>query len=272
MTKSQFNNDIQNEQVVNRLINKKLLESEIVDEIIETTPQENWAGVDFRLKSKKIFGDDKKHNVDYKSAINYRKTINDEKSINTFAFELQYLGQRKNNRDGRPIRDGWLFGNQYNLTEYYLLSWIWVLEKEKLEKNIVLEEDDIAKIEILIVRKNAITDYLNTISRLNINTYKTLINNFKQHVQNKDKEYALNIKTDDNDNILTAEISLTSPRQYKEGTLKGKPYQSVILPKLFYSKFLSEEPINVVIEKDKLIELSEDKGYHKEFIIKHKDN
>ena len=78
MTKSQFNIDIQNEQVVNGLINKKLLESEIVNEIIKTTPQENRAGVDLKLKSKKIFGDDNEHNVDYKSAINNRKTINDK--------------------------------------------------------------------------------------------------------------------------------------------------------------------------------------------------
>lgn len=272
MTKSQFNIDIQNEQVVNRLINKKLFESEIVDEIIKTTPQENRAGVDFKLKSKKIFGDDNEHNVDYKSAINNRKTINDKKSINTFAFELQYLGKSTNDKGKREIRDGWLFGNQYNLTEYYLLSWIWVFDKKKLNKNIVLKEDDIAKVEILIIRKNVITDYLNTISKLNKRTYKTLINHFKQHVTNRDEKYALNIKTDDNNNISTAEISLTSPKQYNKGTFNGEPYQSVILPKLFYSKFLPEEPINVVIKKNKLIELSENRGYHKEFIIKYKDN
>ncbi len=34
-----------------------------------------------------------------------------------------------------------------------------------LNNNIVLKEDDIAKIEILIIRKNVITDYLNTISK-----------------------------------------------------------------------------------------------------------
>lgn len=267
MTKSQFNNDIQNEQVVNRLINKKLLESEIVDEIIETTQQENWAGVDFKLKSKNIFGDDNEHNVDYKSAINYRKFIDDNEPINTFAFELQYLGKSPNSKGKREIRDGWLFGNQYNLTEYYLLSWIWVFDKKNLNNNIVLKEDDIAKIEILIIRKNAITDYLNTISNLNRNTYKTFINLFKQHVENRDEKYALNIKTDDNDNISTAEISLTSPHKYKKGISNGKPYQSVILPKLFYSKFLYEEPINVVIKRDKLLELSENSGYHKKFII-----
>lgn len=99
-----------------------------------------------------------------------------------------------------------------------------------------------------------------------------MINHFKQHVTNRDEKYALNIKTDDNNNISTAEILLTSPKQYNKGTFNGEPYQSVILPKLFYSKFLPEEPINVVIKKNKLIELSENRGYHKEFIIKYKDN
>lgn len=267
MTKSQFNNDIQNEQVVNRLINKKLLESEIVDEIIETTPQENWAGVDFKLKSKNIFGDDNGHNVDYKSAINNRAVIG-EGSINTFAFELQYLGQNINNQEERPIRDGWLFGNQYNLTEYYLLSWIWVSDKNKRSNNIVLKEDDIAEIEVILLRKDIVTNYLSSFG-LRRENYHDKIDSFKAKVYRNQEDDGLKKKYNARGELTAAEISLNSFSKIKicEGK-GGVKYERVVLPKLYYSKHLSEEPINVLIEKKTLIELSKDRGYHNKFQYK----
>lgn len=266
MTKSFFKNDLKNEKVINGLINRKLQELEIVDEVIEASDEENFAGVDFKLKSKKLFGDDKVHCVDYKSATNNRVPIG-KKSLNTFAFEVAYSKQAIEKKSNQEIKSGWLFGDQYNLTEYYLLAWIWVHSKEKCDKKITLEEKDIVKIEVMIIRKKNIIDYLSQF-KLTKENYSDVVNRFKEIIKEKDSELATNIKYDDNGNLRSAEISIAPEyikkyKYYKDS--KGNKQKSVFLPKLYYSKYLAEEPLNVLIEKIELEKLSVNGEGHQKF-------
>lgn len=269
MTKSLFKNDLKNEKVVNGLINRKLLELKIVDEVIEVSDEEDFFGVDFKLKSPKLFGDNKVHCVDYKAATNNRVPIG-EKPLNTFAFELAYSKQiigKKSNHKIKEIKSGWLFGDKYNLTEYYLLAWIWVHSEEKCDKKISLEEKDIAEIEIMIIKKENIIDYLRRF-KLTKENYSDVVNRFKEVIKEKDSELAINIKYDAKENLRSAEISIEPEyiktyKYYKDST--GNKHKSVFLSKLYYSKYLPEEPVNVLIGKTELKKLSIKGEGHKKF-------
>ncbi|MDU2958820.1 hypothetical protein, partial [Clostridium sp.] len=192
MAKSLFKNDLKNEKVINCLINRKLQELKIVDEVIEGSDEENFSGVDFKLKSPKLFGDNEVHCVDYKAATNNRAIIG-EKSLNTFAFEVAYSKQtieKKSNQKIKETKSGWLFGDKYNLTEYYLLAWIWVHSEEKCDRKITLEEKDIAEIEIMIIKKENIIDYLSQF-KLTKENFSDVVNRFKEVIKEKDNELAI---------------------------------------------------------------------------------
>jgi len=269
MAKSLFKNDLKNEKVINCLINRKLQELKIVDEVIEGSDEENFSGVDFKLKSPKLFGDNEVHCVDYKAATNNRAIIG-EKSLNTFAFEVAYSKQtieKKSNQKIKETKSGWLFGDKYNLTEYYLLAWIWVHSEEKCDKKITLEEKDIAEIEIMIIKKENIIDYLSQF-KLTKENFSDVVNRFKEVIKEKDNELAISIKYDAKENLRSAEISIAPEyiqtyKYYKDST--GKEQKSVFLPKLYYSKYLREEPVNVLIAKTELKKLSIKGEGHKKF-------
>ena len=55
MAKSLFKNDLKNEKVINCLINRKLQELKIVDEVIEGSDEENFFWCRFQTKISKAF-------------------------------------------------------------------------------------------------------------------------------------------------------------------------------------------------------------------------
>ena len=270
MAKSLFKNDLKNEKVINCLINRKLQELKIVDEVIEGTDEENFSGVDFKLKSPNLFGDNEVHCVDYKAATNNRAIIG-EKSLNTFAFEVAYSKEtieKKSNQKIKEIKSGWLFGDKYNSTEYYLLAWIWVHSEEKCDKKISLEEKDIAEIEIMIIKKENIINYLRKF-KLNKKNYREVVSRFKENIKKKNRDVVIVTNYDNKKNLISAEISLSSPREsisYKDRD--GNVRTFVSLPRLYYSKYLCEEPVNVLIEKTELKRLSIRGKGHKKFNFK----
>lgn len=254
MKKSNFETDLSNERIIKSLIKKRLCEIDKTN-IFESSSDEDKHGSDIKVRSVEIFHDTNIYHIDLKSATNYRKVVGN-KSIPTFAFELQFLNEKK------EVRDGWLYGDQYYLTDYYLLSWVWVDTEEKTKPWIKLKESDIAEIEYLIVPKKAIIDYLKKYEMEKEN-YKIKINDFKKQIreyENGKKEYAVCLRRMKNGKYKSAELSLSNPKKYKNCI-----YETVHLPKFFYSVSLPEEPINVVIEKAELKDLG---IYSERFSIK----
>ncbi|KGR73178.1 hypothetical protein ACVRWQ_07530 [Streptococcus phocae subsp. salmonis] len=145
MSNSNFQTDLANESIIKEIIIEYLRKLEDV-ELEISSRAEDAHGSDIKMKSRKIFKDEKIHHLDLKSATNYRKVVG-EKSLPTFAFELQFSNRSSD------LRDGWLYGEQYCLTEYYLLSWVWVLDKEKTKPWEKLEKSDVAEIEVIIIPK-----------------------------------------------------------------------------------------------------------------------
>lgn len=253
MKKSNFDTDLSNESIIKSLIKKRLREIGKT-KIFESSSDEDRHGSDIKVSSVEIFHDTNIYHIDLKSATNYRKVVGNS-SIPTFAFELQFLNEKK------EVKDGWLYGDQYSLTDYYLLSWVWVETEEKTKPWIELKESDIAEIEYLIVPKKAITDYLKKYEMKKEN-YKNKINDFKKQIieyYHGKKEYAVCLKMK-NGKYKSAELSLSNPKKYKNCV-----YKTVHLPKLFYSVNLPEKPINVVIEKTVLKDLG---IYSERFSIK----
>lgn len=261
MGKSKFKEDIANEDVVKNLIVSILNELDSVDAVIKSDKSQDLLGSDIQIKSKSIFKDDNEHHIDIKSATNYRRTI-EKDSISTFAFELQYR------KDGE-LKEGWLYGSQYSLTEYYLFSWLWVYDDSKTKGKIL--KSDIARVELVLVKKSQIHDYLSDNFGITSTNYKTLIRNFNNHIHqflnDKDCEYAVKLVLD-GDKVTRAELSLSSPKENVKYVTKNGEYEKVLLPKIMYSGQLNEEPYNILIEKERLIELSKEGGFHEVIDIK----
>jgi hypothetical protein len=140
--------------------------------------------------------------VDEKAAAHY---VN--KDIPTFAFEINFL------LNSGQLVDGWFYdGNK--LTQYYLLGWIWA----KKDKGFTM--DDITKLDIMIINRLSIIEYLsqNGLTRENANRISNEIRkkgDFGAYEKSSDKSYYF-----------------------------------------FYSPQLSEKPVNIIIKKNALLNLS----------------
>jgi hypothetical protein len=147
--------------------------------------------------------DDKIYGIDEKAAIRY---VN--KNLQTFSLELSFL-----DRKGK-IHDGWLFdSNKKN--NYFLFVWI-----DKADKDIISNENDIKQIEIALVLRENIINYLNGLGW---------------------DQNALNLK---------AEKIRQSQNEYP-GDLKKYGCKFVC------SRHLVEQPVNILIPRHVLISLSE---------------
>ncbi|WEV61292.1 hypothetical protein OZX68_03425 [Streptococcaceae bacterium ESL0729] len=254
--KSRINYDLDNEKVIKKIVVEHLKKSPLISHLEVSNKAHDLRGSDIELVSKELFGDDILHHIDLKTAANYRK-IKGEPGLPTFAFELAFLNK---NREMKP---GWLFGEQYDLPDYYLLSWIWVKTSEKTKYSVQLSEKDISQIELLLVGKKDIHDYLRDEFNIkNFEKVEKLIKNFNGHLnriinspEGKD-EYKMKIARNIKGDLISAQLSLSSPKEYGE---KNK----ISLPKLYYSHFLAEQPYNIIIAKTKLIELCKNRnGFH----------
>jgi hypothetical protein len=247
MNSSQFKLDHKNQELITSMISAHFRrQNNVFEDIVKSSESEDKAGSDFKLRSAQIFRDDYYHHIDYKSATNHRK-IRGENSIASFAFEIQYQ------KDGKNL-EGWLFGDKYYLTEYYLLSWVWVFDKSKIPKNVSLKESDISDIEVLIVKKEDIINYLKKYDVLK-ESYKEVIQWFNTSVEeykNGSKKFAIKENIKENE-IVSRELSIDTPNSYKIRTDK---FCVVKMPKIYHSIKYSEQPYNIIIEKDVLKQLA----------------
>lgn len=152
--------------------------------------------------------DNKKYIIDEKASLHYPD------GLPTFAFELKF----KNSSN--LWRDGWFIDNS-KLTTHYLISWV----KRKSVDLKVLKEDDINTVEVILLEKKKLIDFL----KENYNLNNEAIKNQVKLIINKN-EFG----------------QLHSIGDYK-------------FPRFHYTPSckLQETPINLVIHKKTLIQLSD---------------
>ncbi|HLR66909.1 MAG TPA: hypothetical protein VK105_07205 [Virgibacillus sp.] len=179
------------------------------------------SGIDFFLQSPHIFGDNKKYAVDEKCATSYIKTNIEDNNMPTFAFELDYQGQ-----DGTR-NQGWLFGDQFTKTEYYLICWLWA-EIDKKDKKYLKDQvtyNNISKMKALLINKEKIQNYISSF-----------------HINNK--------------NYMRASKRLREEK--KETSIPLNPNKNKKTPKILQTKHLVEKPVNIIISEHDLIKLSDE--------------
>ncbi|MBS4539645.1 hypothetical protein GOQ27_14315 [Clostridium sp. D2Q-11] len=152
--------------------------------------------------------DNKRYIIDEKASLHYPE------GLPTFAFELKF----KNSSN--LWRDGWFIDNS-KLTTHYLISWV----KRKSIDLINLKEDDINTVEVILLEKKKLKDFI-------------------------EENYKLN-----NEGIKNQVKSIISKNKFGQLHSIGD-YK---FPRFHYtpSNKLQETPINLVIHKKTLIKLSD---------------
>lgn len=223
---STFLTDLKVESIVTDWISENFLVHYCDSYKVTRENKNQHSGVDFKITSEEIFNSDKSYNIDLKCALKYIKPFQVEESIRpskmpTFAFELSYYN--KQNQEC----DGWLFGEKYFSTDYYMISWIWadvpftINEKGFLNTDSSnLDYDSVREIELMIISKKEMQNYARKLG-LNKSTSR-----FKSSVLRK---------SGNNELFL---------------------HDRMRFPKLHYSKTLQEKPVNLVVHENDLKKLA----------------
>lgn len=185
--------------------------AEIVSQFLEQhfyNRTENYEKIDDREKQLQgvdviFFFNNKQYICDEKAAIRY---VN--KSLQTFAFELSFLGK------GDKLIDGWLISNT-KINNSFLCIWI-----DKADYDLLEDVDDIKELEIALIDKQALVDYLQSLG----------------WTVNK-----LHIKAD------RMRKNLNEP----QGDIEINGWRFVC------SRKLAEKPVNVLVSREKLKELAD---------------
>lgn len=253
--KSTFKGDLKSERAVNEFLQKHLY-SRLVDKGIiatfnsETTDDQQHNGIDTIVY---IFNADKTVNqnginIDEKTALHYAKTNLNEKSLPTFAFEVSYLKYGK-------LKIGWLTNEKYDGTKVYFLCWLWIkANANKYDLNC----EDILKIEVMSIHKKTIRDNLisRALGRIDIKSFEENAVVLRKKMRDKGvKRLELERKLEPLIN------SLADTEEYEGAAQMGiYPEKSNRLsyPQwvLSSSDTLNEAPLNIVVEKEELVDLA----------------
>ncbi|HFI0409949.1 TPA: hypothetical protein ACGOX2_001860 [Streptococcus suis] len=155
--------------------------------------------------------------ADEKVATHY---VND--TLNTFAFEINYS---KNNK----ILDGWLFGDKYSETKYYILGYVKCNNVQKREWQ-QIRKDNIEQIDLIFVEKESIHRFL-----LEFNITKENYGEVSKEIRTYLNKYNLKSKT------VNTEINKTT-----------KSIRWFLSPGSIYY----ENPLNILIQKSDLCDLA----------------
>lgn len=200
MKKSLFASDFTSEKEVSKFLEIYFYKTNFVKDFHRyTSKDEQLKGKDVRF----TFGRFKEIIVDEKSQSHY---VN--KNLPTFAFEIQYIGGKK------ELKTGW-FVDKEKETQYYLLIWI------RANKSWGFKEEDITCLDCILLDREKIRDYLTDkgIDFSSIFEICSIIRKNGKNKKQKDFDY-------------------------------GDSY-------FFLTKRLVEEPINIVVKKDALSNLSD---------------
>lgn len=265
---SEFELDLSKEQVVSELIEEQIFIKEpgiIYSRNKDIASQKQ--GIDCRLKSQILFGTDEEIIVDEKAAIDYVVTDVKKNSLRTFAFELYY-----NNAEG------WLFGEKYSKTQYYLISWLWAdvdlkPNNQKYGIKNQLEKDKFTKIESYLISKEKLHKFLEKqfVTKENFMCYVDFIVNksiskpFKEAQCNNTMSFFL-AETDQSSFIgqinekygipLKDEVFAHALDYPSCSTAFYKKEFDFLDLRIIYSPKLSEKPVNLLIDKRILRELA----------------
>ena len=252
--KSTFKGDLKSERAVNEFLQKYLYSYLVDDGIIDsfnsnTTLDQQHKGIDTIMY---IINDETEEaarsiNIDEKAAIHYARNNLGDKPLSTFAFEVSYL------KDGE-LKRGWLTNEKYKETHAYFLCWLWI--KSDADKyNLVCE--DILKIEVLSIPKVKTRDKLimRAMGSKDVKIFESKADILRKKMKDRgvyrlELEHqldslinALDDIPDYNKTHLQFDTDLLIATKYPQWVLT--------LPEKLY-----EQPLNIVIKREELINLA----------------
>ncbi len=235
MSDSYFKRDSSLEKELNKILMAALGEREDVEFLYPRRNDDydfkkDNSGIDAIVSSEKIFGDSTPKNVDFKSATSWVANSN-QAGLRTFAFELSFLNR------SREFCDGWLFGDKYSETEYYSLQWLW--KRDDFLRGRIESISDIGKAESLLVAKKDVQEYARN---LNITP-----NNYR-HISQWLFDFPSGVNIDYYDTGRRVAISEKKSEYFLIPDKKN--------PRITCSKYLAEAPVNLLIPKEDLIEMT----------------
>lgn len=211
-TKSNFNHDLNQEQILGRYLDRvysSQKRSGILTRV--STPDYQNAGVDLIYSDKdNIFS----YHIDEKAQLTYLN-----KRLPTFAFELSYIlrGVQKK---------GWLFDSKKTTYYYFLITGIYL--KDGITK--LSHEDEIAECTFTKVHRGNLLELLSNSKITNPDTNQ-LLKAFEG------KKLTESVCDEISDKFRGSEKGSNSPK-----SIQLNKYM-----KIFYTGFLAEKPINIVI-------------------------
>ena len=252
--KSTFKGDLKSERAVNEFLQKYLYSYLVDDGIIDsfnsnTTLDQQHKGIDTIMY---IINDETEEaarsiNIDEKAAIYYARNNLGDKPLSTFAFEVSYL------KDGE-LKRGWLTNEKYKETHAYFLCWLWI-KSDANKYNLVCE--DILKIEVLSIPKVKTRDKLimRAMGSKDVKIFESKADILRKKMKDRgvyrlELEHqldslinALDDIPDYNKTHLQFDTDLLIATKYPQWVLT--------LPEKLY-----EQPLNIVIKREELINLA----------------
>lgn len=240
---STFRGDLKSEGAVNEFLQKYFYEWLVKNNIIKSfyhveDCNAQREGVDTVVEINK---GNYSINLDEKSAIDYAKVNLSDTSLPTFAFELSY------EMNGEEL-EGWLINPIYLKTRAYVLVWLWVKPETRTKE---LKCEDILKVEALVLEKKKIQNYIinKIIVFLDLERFRIIAKKYRQFM--KQKEY--------NQISITEAISAVDDEEFEylmedfSTRVNRKSDMKWCLTSLNKK---AEEPLNIVVNKRTLIDLS----------------
>lgn len=250
---STFRSDLKSEGAVNEFLQKYLYSYLVEDGIIDsfssdTTLDQQHKGIDTIMY---ILKDDTEQtrciNIDEKAAIHYARSNLKDKPLSTFAFEVSYVKDRQ-------LKRGWLTNEKYKDTHAYFLCWLWI-KSDANRYNLVCE--DILKLEVISIPKVKTRDKLimRAMGSKDIKTFETQADILRRKMKKRginrlELEHrldslinALEDTPDYNKEHLDFNSNLLSVNKYPQWVLTP--------PDKLY-----EEPLNIVVKREDLINLA----------------
>lgn len=252
--KSTFKGDLKSERAVNEFL-QKYLYSYLVDEGIidsfnsNTSLDQQHKGIDTIIYIIKDGADEQVRciNIDEKAAVHYARNDLSDEPLTTFAFEVSYM------KDGE-LKRGWLTNEKYKETHAYFLCWLWI-KADANKYNLVCE--DILKIEVLSIPKVKTRDKLimRAMGSKDVKIFESKADILRKKMKDRgvyrlELEHqldslinALDDIPDYNKTHLQFDTDLLIATKYPQWVLT--------LPEKLY-----EQPLNIVIKREELINLA----------------
>lgn len=252
--KSTFKGDLKSERAVNEFLQKYLYSYLVNDGIIDsfnsnTTLDQQHKGIDTIMYIIKDGADEQVRciNIDEKAAVHYARNDLSDEPLTTFAFEVSYM------KDGE-LKRGWLTNEKYKETHAYFLCWLWI-KSDANKYNLVCE--DILKIEVLSIPKVKTRDKLimRAMGSKDVKIFESKADILRKKMKDRgvyrlELEHqldslinALDDIPDYNKTHLQFDTDLLIATKYPQWVLT--------LPEKLY-----EQPLNIVIKREELINLA----------------